>query len=75
MKNLWKGRPSATTDGSISRSADCGVRRLGPLLGLRGPEEHLDLYFEDGSMLSLDSGSPEAERLLPFARDLLSTAG
>ena len=42
---------------------------------LRGPEERLDLYFEDGSMVSLDSGSPEAQRLLPYARDLLSAAG
>jgi hypothetical protein len=42
---------------------------------LRGSEERLDLYFEDGSMVSLQASSPEAQRLLPFARDLLSTVG
>ena len=39
-----------------------------------GPEERVDLYFEDGSMVSLTEGSPEAERLLPFARDVLRAA-
>jgi hypothetical protein len=34
--------------------------------------ERVDLYFEDGSMVSLAEGSPEAERLLPLARDVLS---
>ena len=33
--------------------------------------ERVDLYYEDGSMLSLANGSPEAERLLPLARDIL----
>ena len=33
--------------------------------------EHADLYFEDGSMLSLTNGSPGAERLLPLARRIL----
>jgi hypothetical protein len=36
--------------------------------------ERVDLYFEDGSMVSLAEGSPEAERLLPLARDVLSAA-
>ncbi|HEY6018032.1 MAG TPA: hypothetical protein VIU44_15795 [Gaiellaceae bacterium] len=31
----------------------------------------VDLYFDDGSMLSLAEGSPEAERLLPLAQDVL----
>jgi hypothetical protein len=30
-----------------------------------------DLYFEDGSMLSLTNGSPGADRLLPLARDVI----
>jgi len=30
--------------------------------------ERVDLYADDGSMLSLAAGSPEAERLLPIAR-------
>jgi hypothetical protein len=33
--------------------------------------ERADLYYEDGSMLSLTNGSPGAERLLPLARDVL----
>jgi hypothetical protein len=52
---------------------------LGGALLLRrradGRRERVDLYFEDGSMVSLDGGSPEAQRVLPIARDLLSTAG
>jgi hypothetical protein len=34
--------------------------------------ERVDLYFADGSMISLTEGSAEAERLLPLARDVLS---
>ena len=33
--------------------------------------EHVDLYGGDGSMLSLSNGSPEAERLLPLAHEIL----
>jgi hypothetical protein len=33
--------------------------------------ERVDLYAEDGSMLSLADGTPEAERLLALARGLL----
>jgi hypothetical protein len=36
-----------------------------------GGGEHADLYFEDGSMLSLSNGSPGAERLLPLARQII----
>jgi hypothetical protein len=36
--------------------------------------ERADLYFEDGSMLSLTNGSPGAERLLPLARQVISRA-
>jgi hypothetical protein len=36
--------------------------------------DRLDVYFDDGSMVSFVEGSPEAERLLPVARELLSTA-
>ena len=36
--------------------------------------ERADLYFEDGSMLSLTNGSPGAERLLPLARQIISQA-
>jgi hypothetical protein len=34
----------------------------------------VDLYYEDGSMVSLPEGSPGAERLLPIAHDLLHAA-
>ena len=34
--------------------------------------ERVDLYYEDGSMISLSNGSPDAERLLPLAREILS---
>jgi hypothetical protein len=37
--------------------------------------ERADLYFDDGSMLSLVEGTAEAERLLPLARDVLKSAG
>ena len=39
-----------------------------------GSRERVDLYFEDGSMTSLDDGSPDAERLLGLARDALAAA-
>jgi hypothetical protein len=33
--------------------------------------ERADLYFEDGSMLSLSNGSPGADSLLPLARQII----
>ena len=36
--------------------------------------ERADLYFEDGSMLSLTDGSPGAARLLPLARQIIGQA-
>jgi hypothetical protein len=33
--------------------------------------ERVDLYYEDGSMVSLANGSADAERLLPLAREIL----
>jgi hypothetical protein len=36
--------------------------------------ERIDLYFADGSMVSLEQGSLEADRLLPLARDVLEAA-
>jgi hypothetical protein len=64
-----------------------GRRRLlavllaaGSLLGLglyarRGrADERVDLYFMDGSIVSLDGDSPEAARLLPLAYDALRAA-
>jgi hypothetical protein len=36
--------------------------------------ERVDVYFETGSMITFDDGSPEADTLLPIARDALSAA-
>ena len=36
--------------------------------------ERVDLYYADGSMVSLGDGSAEAERLLSLARDALRAA-
>jgi hypothetical protein len=52
----------------------------GSLLGIglyarRSKEsERVDLYFADGSLSSLDDGSPEATRLLAQAREALRAA-
>jgi hypothetical protein len=49
----------------------------GTLLYRRGAakkRERVDLYFDDGSMVSLADGSPGAERLLPLARSILGAA-
>jgi hypothetical protein len=35
--------------------------------------ERVDVYFDDGSMITYDDGSPEAATLLPIARDALDT--
>jgi hypothetical protein len=39
-----------------------------------GNRERAELYFEDGSMLSLTNGSPGADRLLPLAREIIRSA-
>ena len=36
-----------------------------------GRREHVDLYFADGSMVSLPGSSPAAAPFLPLARDAL----
>ena len=36
--------------------------------------DRIDVYFADGSMVSFVDGSPEAERLLPVARQALAAA-
>lgn len=40
----------------------------------RRRRERVDLYFADGSMVSLEQGSLEADRLLPLAHDVLNAA-
>jgi hypothetical protein len=39
-----------------------------------GSRERVELYFEDGSMISLAGSSPEGQRLAGLARDVLATA-
>jgi hypothetical protein len=52
----------------------------GSLLGLglyarRGrAQERIDLYFADGSMVSLGEDSPDAARLMPLAREAMRAA-
>jgi hypothetical protein len=36
--------------------------------------DRVDVYFEDGSMVSLSDGSPEASTVLPLARRALEAA-
>jgi hypothetical protein len=36
--------------------------------------ERVEVYFDDGSMVSLVEGSAEAEKLLPVAREALAAA-
>ena len=36
--------------------------------------ERVDLYYEDGTLVSLEEGSPGAERLLAHAHDAVSSA-
>jgi hypothetical protein len=38
------------------------------------PRDRVDVYFDDGSMVSFVDGSPEAEKLLPVAVDVLAAA-
>jgi hypothetical protein len=37
-------------------------------------QERIELYYDDGSMVSLGESSPDAERLLPLARRILGSA-
>ena len=47
----------------------------GPLLYLArrrsGRRDRVHLYYDDGSMVTLEHGAPEAERLLSIARTAL----
>jgi hypothetical protein len=38
------------------------------------PRDRVDIYFDDGSMVSFVDGSPEAEKLMPVAADVLAAA-
>jgi hypothetical protein len=53
---------------------------VGTLLGIRLYErlfrrqQRIDLYFEDGSMVSMSGDSPEASLVIPYAREALRAA-
>jgi hypothetical protein len=36
--------------------------------------ERADLYYEDGSMVSISNGSADAERLFPLAREVIRSS-
>ena len=40
----------------------------------RSKSERLELYFDDGSFVTLAGGSPDAARLLPLAQQVLAAA-
>jgi hypothetical protein len=40
----------------------------------RSKRERLELYFDDGSFVTLADGSPDAARLLPLAHQVLTAA-
>lgn len=40
----------------------------------RRRKDRVDLYFDDGSMVSLVEGSPEAEKLLAVTHDVIAAA-
>jgi hypothetical protein len=40
----------------------------------RSKRERLELYFDDGSFVTLADGSPDAARLLPLAHQVLAAA-
>ena len=64
-------RRTLTVAGFLSGAA--GALLLYRRGGGRG-RERVDLYFDDGSMVSLAEGSPGAVELLPLARRILETA-
>jgi hypothetical protein len=53
-----------------------GGMLVGALFVRRGGvrRDRVDLYYADGSMVSLDGGTADAERLLPVAREVLRSA-
>lgn len=57
------GAAVASTVGAIA------VRRR-----LTGRRERVELFFSDGTLVSLTQGEPEADRLLAHARELLAAS-
>lgn len=66
----------------VTRRSGLLVLALGAVAGavlgrrlLQRGGERADLYFENGSMISLDSDAPAARGLFPIARDMLAATG
>jgi hypothetical protein len=57
----------------VLAAASYGASKIWRKRAGRNPE-HVDLYFEDGSMLSFPGDSADGDRLLPLARQVLSSA-
>ena len=55
-------------------TASAGAAAVARRLRARG-RARVDLYFADGSMISLVEGRPEADRLAALARDVVTAAG
>ena len=60
----------------MSKEHDVGAALAVAFLRRRGASRraHVDLYFADGSMISIAGDSPEASRLIPLARDAIRSA-
>jgi hypothetical protein len=62
------------------RSALAFGAAIGTLLGIGlygrflSNDQRVDLYFEDGSMVSIAGASPEAAVVIPYAREALRAA-
>ena len=66
-----RGR-SFVTGVVVAAGSAAGAIALGRRAARR--RERVELYFGDGSLMTLSAGSPEAERLLAQARELLAAA-
>jgi hypothetical protein len=63
-------RRKAVAIAAAALGAPAGVFAVRRLLG--GRRDRLDVYFADGSFVTFVDGSPEGERLLPLARQVLA---
>jgi ferric-dicitrate binding protein FerR (iron transport regulator) len=61
--------------GGLALAAAAGAVAFALRRRLRaGARERVEVYLEDGSMVSLAGSSPEAQRLVGLARDVLAAA-
>ena len=59
--------------GRLAAGSAAGLARLAAV-GEQGAAERVELYFADGSMVSFPEDSTEAARLIPLARQVLTSA-